>query len=650
MRKRNTLKTDKKSGTETAIKKQKAIPKWFYLVLIFIPIMFLLSLEILLREFNYGLDYTEFVSISKYHPDKYYLNPKLPYKFFYNVKSAPTPLPDGFDIVKKENSFRVFVLGESSVEGWPYVPNASFPRQLKRKLELYFPKNTIEVINCGISAINSYTVRDLIPGILAQKPDLVIIYTGHNEYYGALGVASSVNLINSRYLVNTYLWLSDFKTVQLVQNFLRWINSLFSSIQPLNNLDKSNETLMSRMIGESLIDLDSDLFYDGINQFQGNMDDVLKILTAQNIPVILSTLTCNLKDQKPFISTKTKGFPSAELIYENAQESLRTGDFEKSKQLFLYAKELDALRFRAPQKINGVIRILSKKYNCQLVDIDSVFSATSPTKIAGNNLFVDHLHPNIEGYRVIANTIFDLMVKSNLHPRGEKKNLSDSEVNKILKENFPFTRLDSTIADLKIITLTGQYPFVPRGTSNTKLLEFKKNDIVDSIAVDVFNKKILWETAHVRLSDHYFENGDYYNCIREIETIIAERPYFDVPYKNIVIKLIKARKLDEAEKFLQKLHILKPSYFTYKWLGQLYLEQNRNKEALKYLIDAIKYNEADYQTYYNLAGAYYLVNDLSAAIRAIQESLRLNSKNKTAQNFYNQLISLKRGQNKKPQL
>ena len=28
MRKRNTLKTDKKSGTETAIKKQKAIPKY----------------------------------------------------------------------------------------------------------------------------------------------------------------------------------------------------------------------------------------------------------------------------------------------------------------------------------------------------------------------------------------------------------------------------------------------------------------------------------------------------------------------------------------------------------------------------------------------------------------------------------------------
>ena len=117
-------------------------------------------------------------------------------------------MPDGFDIQKKNNAFRIFVLGESTAAGWPYVPNASFPRHIKRKLELLYPENTIEVINCGISAINTYTIRDIVPGIVEQQPDLILIYTGHNEYYGAFGVGSSVSLGYSRTLVNTYLKLS----------------------------------------------------------------------------------------------------------------------------------------------------------------------------------------------------------------------------------------------------------------------------------------------------------------------------------------------------------------------------------------------------------------------------------------------------------
>ena len=106
---------------------------------------------------------------SDYHKDKIFLNPDLPYKYFFNIKSAPSALPDGLDIQKKSNAFRIFVLGESSAAGWPYVPNASFPRHLKRKLELLYPENTIEVINCGISAINTYTIRDFVPGILRTK-------------------------------------------------------------------------------------------------------------------------------------------------------------------------------------------------------------------------------------------------------------------------------------------------------------------------------------------------------------------------------------------------------------------------------------------------------------------------------------------------
>jgi len=63
---------------------------------------------------------------------------------------------------------------------------------LKHRLSHTFPNKNIEVINTGITAVNSYTLWDLTDDIIEQKPDLVIIYAGHNEYYGALGVGSII--------------------------------------------------------------------------------------------------------------------------------------------------------------------------------------------------------------------------------------------------------------------------------------------------------------------------------------------------------------------------------------------------------------------------------------------------------------------------
>ncbi len=102
--------------------------------------LFYSSRSNLVRDcYDYGIDYTQFKAISNYYPDKLFLNPDLPYKYFYNIKTAPSVLPDGFDKVKKDNASRVFVLGGSTAAGWPYVPNASFSRHLKRRLELLYP-------------------------------------------------------------------------------------------------------------------------------------------------------------------------------------------------------------------------------------------------------------------------------------------------------------------------------------------------------------------------------------------------------------------------------------------------------------------------------------------------------------------------------
>ena len=105
--------------------------------------------------------------------------------------------------------------------------------------------------------------------------------------------------------------------------------------------------------------------------------------------------------------------------------------------------------------------------------------------------------------------------------------------------------------------------------------------------------------------------------------------------------LIDKNLTDIALPYIKKLHALKPEYFTYKWLGQIALHNNQYSNALDYLTKASKYPEADYQTWYNIAGAYYFNNKIDDALFAIEKSLKLNSKNPLAQNFYKQLKSLK---------
>ena len=151
------------------------------------PFVFLIILEIFLRVINYGYNLDQWVDVGE---GKYELNSNIGKRYFTIGDFTPTTSEDCFDIDKKANSFRVFVLGGSSAEGFPFSPMGSFARYIRRRLELVYPKTNIEVVNLGMTAINSYTLLDLLPGVLDQKPDLILIYAGHNEYYGALGVGS----------------------------------------------------------------------------------------------------------------------------------------------------------------------------------------------------------------------------------------------------------------------------------------------------------------------------------------------------------------------------------------------------------------------------------------------------------------------------
>ena len=152
-----------------------------------------------------------------------------------------------------------------------------------------------------MSAISSYTLLNLLPGVPDQKPDLILMDTGHNEYYGASWQSGSVQSFgSSRTLIRLILYLNDFRITQLLRNSLHRVLSLFS----LGNNTLSG-TMMSNMAKDKYILLNSQLFDDGVEQFRENMTRILTSIKGKGVPVILGRLVSNLKDQKPFISVST---------------------------------------------------------------------------------------------------------------------------------------------------------------------------------------------------------------------------------------------------------------------------------------------------------------------------------------------------------
>lgn len=625
-----------KKGKSIFIENQTSkSPLYFYLIMISIPFLFFIVLELCLRIFDYGYDLSMWEEVAE---GKLMLNPDVARRYFSNVKNTPSSIEDVFDKVKDKNAFRVFVLGESSAAGYPYMPMGSFSRYIRRRLELNYPHKKIEVVNLSLTATNSFTIRDFIPEVINQKPDLILIYAGHNEYYGALGVGSLETGTGSRQIINAMLFLNKFRTTQLIKNFLKWISSLIA--KPENPY--SSGTLMSRMAKEKYIAFNSETYKAGLKQFKENIGDVLRKLKEEKIPVIISTVASNIKDQPPFISTKYKNY-TAQSVYNEAIQFYDKGNFKKADSLFRFAKDLDGLRFRAPEEINSIIRSLSKTYNIPYIDVDSLFSSISPNNIIGNNLMTDHLHPTLRGYQLIGKLFYDKMNEMNYLPDNSKPKYEYGIQDSITVSNFIISELDSTIADFRIRLLKNDWPFINPLKKKTIEEVCNPKTFIDSIALEYLDNKLRWIQAHEKAANHYLRKNNLDGFLNHISALIYQYPFIKENFNQLeilAVKYLKNQDYKNAYKILIAEYKIKPNAFSSKWLGQIELNSGNVQPAIKFLEESFLYDSTDTQVIYNLSGAYALNKEYKKALTTVKKLLKLDSQYPGAQVLYNELLNI----------
>jgi hypothetical protein len=113
-------------------------------ILVCFPAILLIFIELFLRIIDYGENYGLFLDFPDKDLSEYrYINPRIGTKYFQTLEYT-TPCGDMFLKEKPENSLRVFVMGSSTVLGFPYHQNGMFTRILQDRLQDSYP----DEINC----------------------------------------------------------------------------------------------------------------------------------------------------------------------------------------------------------------------------------------------------------------------------------------------------------------------------------------------------------------------------------------------------------------------------------------------------------------------------------------------------------------------
>jgi len=516
------------------------------------PLVVLLLVEAGLRLAGYGHSFSLFVPVDDEDPGGYLVaNSQVVRRFVADPARAPKVgiRPVAFRADKEPGTFRIVVQGGSTAAGYPYGYGASPAGMLQQRLQRTFPERRIEVITTALSAVNSYTLLDFSEEILEQEPDAVVIYAGHNEYLGILGVGSSFSAGRRRPLVLAFLALKDVRLLQLGRRALAGVTA---GAGPDPDAE-GRRTLMERVVAEDRIPYGSSLYRRALAQFRANLRALLRRYREAGVPVFIGTLVANERDRPPFISGHRRGVdleawqrhfdagvaaleaddPEAALAAFAAAAALddlhadlhfgrgraleALGRYGEARAAYLAAKDRDELRFRAPEEANAVVRDVAAAEGAHVVEVEEAFVRTADNGIVGGELMLEHLHPNLSGYFVMADAFYDT-----LHEHGAigpwRQPVSEEQA---LRE-LPVTEVDRLYGEYRIRHLTAGWPF---SRESGRWQPPPARDRIERIAQGYYLGSYPWPDAMRELLDYYRRQSATAEAAKVAALIADAYPY-----------------------------------------------------------------------------------------------------------------------------
>ena len=408
----------------------------FSAIALLLPLALLAVIEIGLRFAGYGGYPPTFKQLATYdNGDRLVAsNVESSQAYFFRNRDLPGTLTEtAFRSPKPDDTVRVFMVGGSAIKGYPQLGAFAPSAFLQEMLSDAWPGKQVEVINLGTTAVASFPVLEMLRDALEQEPDLIIVYSGHNEFFGAYGVAS----------LNTIARTPRFIALQhnlRRLGLLQWIDGLFAGRAPAR---PAGAMLMEIMMARPFIGPNDPLRAAAARNLQMHIEQMIDHCRSAGVPVMVCTLPSNERGLAPLGTSALDQLSpedsasvlrilesSESLINEDAAtaiEELRAGvalapdharlhwllatalhaehRYEEARKHFESALDLDPMPWRATSSQNDAIRQAAASRNAWLCDVQAVFRRESEGGTIGWDLMDDHVHMSLRGQALVAAAI-----------------------------------------------------------------------------------------------------------------------------------------------------------------------------------------------------------------------------------------------------
>lgn len=355
--------------------------------------------------------------------------------------------------LKPKGEFRIFAYGESSIHGAHYAPVSSPMKWLEAYLKDFLPGTSVKIVNFARMGHGTRFHYEAFRDTLDYKPDLVVFYSGHNEFLPG----NQIDQQTEKSKQWNYGIREAVQNSRFISAVVRWVEVLrlrrSDSKKFEDRIGNASETVEAQPSGigmENAVIKNTPYYWEHIEKFRDNFKKIFALAKEKNIPVMMFRPAGNLKDFFPSCSRHNDRFSEkdrqtwealfeegkkaqeagdfsgalqfyenaasldsdyAELTYRIAHLYLNQGNLIQAKVLFEKARDFDCLRARAPSDLLAVIDEFGYAGKAVVLDAEKITAAEAPGGIMGYPLIEDNVHFSIRGHallgRVLAQEIAD---------------------------------------------------------------------------------------------------------------------------------------------------------------------------------------------------------------------------------------------------
>ncbi len=354
-----------------------------------------------------------------------------------------------FAVEKPADTLRIMSLGGSTTYGHPYDNRLSYNAWLEARLNAANPEVNWEVINCGGISYASYRLANLMQEIVDYEPDIVLVYTGHNEFLEE----RTYRDLQSQHpvLTNAIAFAAKFRTFGLLSSMLR---PQQTSTEVRSLLAAEVDTILEHY-GPDSYERDDSLHKNVVEHFRTSLERISELADSVDAKLIFIQPASNLRDFSPFRSQHfglslaeerryKRGLKSArsqaspdvartELesvinsdprysqgLFEYAQLLLEVGEVQQAREYFVRAKDEDVCPLRATESISNAMRDVAEDLGVTTLDFPAMLDARCQAElghsIPGAESFLDHVHPDISVHRKLGSELYRLVVGASEQP------------------------------------------------------------------------------------------------------------------------------------------------------------------------------------------------------------------------------------------